>query len=369
MEKKTPKGAWNLRPQPGEKVLWIRFSAFGDVLQASAAAHRFKMKYPDVHLTFLTRQDYADILKIQPYIDDLLIWDVKKRPWEFFRVAREIRASNFNWIFSLHRGSAAAAVSFCSGVPRRFGYNGGMQFCYKTTHWECLDALGVDFKNRDTASIFTSPEDREKARPMLSGLPEKKLFAIIGASKPQKLWPVRHWIEFLSPLAEEGWGIVLNGHGETEAQTAKTIEKALRSPAVRNLVGQTPFPLMSAAAEACTIAAGNDTGPLHLAALTGTPTLGFFGVTDAYGMNFRMPWFREVRVSCPQTGCRNYRCPIDCLADISPEKALFALREFAQTLPSLTTPSLTTPSLTTPSLTTPSPTALFPAAPSPAARS
>ncbi|MDR2179738.1 MAG: glycosyltransferase family 9 protein [Synergistaceae bacterium] len=320
-----------LRPQPGDKVLWIRFSAFGDVLQAAAAAHRFKTKYPEVRLTFLTHPSYVDILEVQPYVDGVLFWDIKKRPLDFFRVLREIRASDFQWIFSLHRGSAAAAVSFCSGVPRRFGYNSGMQFCYRATHWEYLSTLGVDFTNRDRAAIFASTEDKRKARSMLSGLPEKKLFAVIGASKPQKFWPVAHWIEFLSPLVAEGWGVVLNGHGEREAQTAHEIEKALQSPGVANWVGQTPFPLMAAVAEACSVAVGNDTGPLHLAALVGTPTLGFFGVTDAYGMNFRMPWFREVRVSCPRAGCRNYNCPIDCLADISAEKALQAFRPFAAT--------------------------------------
>ncbi|MDR1649043.1 MAG: glycosyltransferase family 9 protein [Synergistaceae bacterium] len=319
-----------LRPQAGEKVLWIRFSAFGDVLQAAAAAHRFKMKYPGVRLTFLTQPDYADILKIQPYIDDLLFWDIKKRPLDFFKVVRQIRAEKFKWLFSLHRGSAAAIVSLCGGIPRRFGYNGGMQFCYKATHWEGLHLLGVEFTKRDQPAIFTAPEDKDKARAMLAGLPDKKLFAVIGASKPQKFWPVRHWLEFLPPLLAEGWGIVLNGHGDAEARTAREIEEALKSSAVRNLVGQTPFPLMAAVAEACAAAAGNDTGPLHLAALTGTPTLGFFGVTDAYGMNFRMPWFREARVTCPDAGCRNYACPKDCLADITPDRAAAAFRDFIE---------------------------------------
>ena len=78
-----------------------------------------------------------------------------------------------------------------------------------------------------------------------------------------------------------------------------------------------------------TAAVGNDTGPLHLAALTGTPTLGFFGVTDARAMLYRMPWFREVRVSCPRAGCRDYGYTAECLADISPEKALLVFRELA----------------------------------------
>ncbi|MDR1873807.1 MAG: glycosyltransferase family 9 protein [Synergistaceae bacterium] len=317
-----------IHPRPGEKVLWIRFSAFGDVLQAAAAAHRFKMKYPDVHLTFLTKPEYGRILEIQPYIDELICWDFRKRPFDFFRFMRQIRASNFQWLFSLHRVFSAATVALFSRIPRRFGYNRGMQPCYAVTHWEYFDLLGVDFTNRDRAAIFTATEDREKARAMLSGLPDKKLFAVIGASKRQKFWPVRHWIEFLSPLAAEGWGIILNGHGRAEARTAGEIEGALQSRTVLNLVGQTPFPLMAAVAQASTIAAGNDTGPLHLAVLVGTPTLGFFGVTDAYGVGFRMPWFREVRVTCPDAGCHNYRCPTDCLVDISPERALRAFREF-----------------------------------------
>jgi ADP-heptose:LPS heptosyltransferase len=317
--------------QPGDKILWIRFGAFGDVLQASASAHRFKAKYPNVRLTFLTRPEYADILRVQPYIDDLLLWDVKKRPLDFFDVVRRIRASDFKWLFSLHQAGSAAITAFFSRVSRRFGYNRVLQFCYNSTHWEAFDALGVDFTDRDVPTVFTTPENREKARSILSNLPEKKLFAVIGASKPQKFWPIRHWIAFLSPLMAEGWGVVLNGHGETEARAAKEIEEALLDPTalnrtVLNLAGRTPFPLMAAVAESCAVAVGNDTGPLHLASLVGTPTLGFFGATNAYKMGFRMPWFREVRVNCPDAGCWNYECPMDCLADVSPDRALYAFR-------------------------------------------
>jgi ADP-heptose:LPS heptosyltransferase len=312
----------------GDRVLWIRFSAFGDVLQAAASAYRFKMKYPGVRLTFMTRPQYADILEIQPYIDDLLLWNNEKRPLDFFKVVWKIRKAGFKWLFSIHRGTSAAFTALCCGVPLRYGYNTAMQFCYKKTHWECFDNMGVDFTNRDRPAIFTRQSDKDLARSMLSGLPEKKLLAVIGASKPQKFWPIRHWIEFLSSLAAEGWGIVLNGHGETEVKLAEELDDALHAPTVRNLAGNTTFPLMAALAEACTVAVGNDTGPLHLSALVGTPTLGFFGVTDSYRLNFRMPWFREVRVNCPGAGCWNYNCPLDCLADISPERALQAFREF-----------------------------------------
>ena len=49
-------------------------------------------------------------------------------------------------------------------------------------------------------------------------------------------------------------------------------------------------------------------------------------------MGFRMPWFREVRVACPLAGCRNYGCPKDCLADITPQRALAAFQRMREEL-------------------------------------
>ena len=308
--------------------MWVRFSAFGDVLQAVASAHRFKKKYPEVRLTFLTQPGYAGILEAQPYIDEWMYWDVRKRPQDFFKVVSRIRSSNFKWLFSMHRSGSAALVALFSSVYWRFGYNRLLQFCYRTTHWEFFDSVGLDIASREDAAIFTTPDDMEKAAALLSGLPEKKIFVVLGAGKPQKIWPTRHWVVFLKEVMREGWGVILNGHGDFEAGVAREIETELRNPALLNLVGQLPFPLMAAVARASSAAVGNDTGPLNLAALLGVPTLGFFGVTNAYKVGFRMPWFRDVRVTCPKEGCWDYSCPVECLADISPERALLSFRDF-----------------------------------------
>ena len=69
-------------PKPKDKVLWIRYWAFGDVLQAAAEAQQFKAIFPDVHLTFLTKPLYADLIKEQPWCDDVIAGD--KRPMSAF---------------------------------------------------------------------------------------------------------------------------------------------------------------------------------------------------------------------------------------------------------------------------------------------
>ncbi|NLL35983.1 MAG: glycosyltransferase family 9 protein [Fretibacterium sp.] len=320
-----------IRPKDGDRLLWIRFSWFGDVLQSAASAREFKKYFPNIHLTFLTRTEYSPILKNQPYLDEVLTWDIKKRPWDFFKTLRSIRG-RYQWIISMERGGAAALLSLFSKAPIRFGYNRCLQFTYTTTHWEYLDKMRMDLNNRPEPALFATSEDIDKAAFLLKGLPQQRLFAAIGAGRPKKLWPVPHWIEFLRPLLAEGWGVVLNGHGPKEMEAAQAIESALQNSAVLNLVGQTPFPLMAAVAKSCSFGIGNDTGPLHLATLVGTPTLGFFGVTDSWGPRYRTPWFRELCVSCPQAGCNNHDCPLDCLADITPEQALMSFHEMTQAL-------------------------------------
>lgn len=316
------------RPQAGDKLLWIRFNAFGDVLQAAASAYRFSRRFPEVRVTFLTDPKFVKILSQQPYIHEVIAWDTQKKNLDFLKILAHARGG-YRWLVSMHRGAAAAAVSFLSGIPKRFGYNGGTQFAYTGTPWEFLDALDVDFTCRDEPCIFASEEDSRLAQGLTERLPEQKIFAVIGASQRQKLWPVEHWIDFLRPLLAQGWGAILNGYGDKEERMALEIANELKSPNLRDLSGRLPFPLMAAVAKNASIAVGNDTGPLHLAALAGTPTLGFFGPTDAHEMSYRMPWFRQLKAPCPRAGCHDYACPKACLADISPESALAAFQALA----------------------------------------
>jgi ADP-heptose:LPS heptosyltransferase len=155
-------------------------------------------------------------------------------------------------------------------------------------------SFGADVQDRSSPSIFPAAEDREAGRALLARLPERRLFVLIGAGNVKKLWGTKRWVELLRPLLNRGWGVVLNGHGPFEEAIGKQIENALPSPNLLNLAGTLDFRKMSGAAYSCTLALGNDTGPLHLAALSGVPTMGLFSYHTSQIMGLRMPWFREL---------------------------------------------------------------------------
>jgi ADP-heptose:LPS heptosyltransferase len=274
--------------------LWIRFWAFGDALEAMADACNFKRRFPYVHLTFLSNPEYTDLFRVQPYVDDVIAGRKKPFP-EWRRTLRKIRAGNYTWLISGHRGGRTSFLARFGRVSYRVGRCSlfFLNWNYHLDPESWFRSHALDVQDRSSPSIFASPEDRDAARLTLGRLPERRLLALIGAGNVGKMWKAQRWIELLRPLAEQGWGIVLNGHGPIEEAAGREIEDGLASPNVLNLVGMLNFKQMSGVAHACTLALGNDTGPLHLAALSGVPAMGLFSHPTSRSMGLRMPWFRE----------------------------------------------------------------------------
>ena len=285
-------------PESGDRVLWICFSAFGDVLQDLANVRNFKKRFPEVRLTFLSEPEYAELARKQPYIDDVLT-GYKKPFAEWRRIVRKIRAGRYQWLVNTHQGGKSSFLTIFSRAEHRIGT--AHVFFFKGIYHASLDhwnrLCGVDVHDRSFPLNFASAEDKESALAYLSRLPKPRLFAVIGASRVWKMWPAEQWIEFLRPLVNnDGWGVVLNGHGPAEEAMGRQIESALGSGNVLNLVGGLDFKKMSGVVHYCTMALGNDTGPIHLAALSGVPTMGLFNYpAEAAALDLlNVPWFREL---------------------------------------------------------------------------
>jgi len=315
------------------KVLWIRYGAFGDVLKAVAQARLFKRRFPDAEITMLSRPEYKRIISAQDVFKDFIYWDSKRAPFGYFKAVREVRSRKFDMLVSVHHVISAALISVASGISKRYGLS--FQFCYQKNTWDYFRENGINENIRDVPMIQTDDKSMRFADIYLSKLPEKKVFCIIGASKPQKLWSVQYWAEFIKHLITGGWGIVVNGHGKEEAKNAETIIKGVgTNKNILNLVNKVDFLEMAAIAKKSTIAVGPDTGPLHLAALCGTPTLGLFGCTPSQLIGFTMPWFKDVVCTCPKVGCWNYKCKQGekCLSTLTPQMALEGFNRMAKNL-------------------------------------
>ncbi len=86
--------------------------------------------------------------------------------------------------------------------------------------------------------------------------------------RPQKRWPLAHFIELAARIAASGLVPLIIG-GPDERDLGAAIAASV--PQARDLTGQTSFADIVAIARGAKRAIGNDTGPMHLAVAAGAP--------------------------------------------------------------------------------------------------
>jgi ADP-heptose:LPS heptosyltransferase len=100
-----------------------------------------------------------------------------------------------------------------------------------------------------------------------------------GAGRANKQWPVAHFRRLVDRLASEPNVRVLVLWGPDEVHMARQIRDGSSARAI--LAPPTDLHELAALLRRSALMVANDTGPLHLAAALGTPSLGLFGPTRA----------------------------------------------------------------------------------------
>jgi ADP-heptose:LPS heptosyltransferase len=124
-----------------------------------------------------------------------------------------------------------------------------------------------------------STHDAEAARLMPDGSPVLALGPT--ANWLGKTWPAVRFVELAERLTGPGgiWPgarIAVIAHSSERAM-AQSVLDALPAERTLNLVGETPLLTIYACLKRAAFYVGNDSGLMHMAAASGTPTLGLFG--------------------------------------------------------------------------------------------
>lgn len=281
-------------PQKGDKFLWIRFGAFGDLLEALADAYSIKQKFPYIKLSFMTLDKYVEIVQSQPYVDEVIVGE--KTPLAvMFQTAKLMRMKKYDWVGSTFKGGHMPIMAWLSGIKNRLGDTSYWSFLQTANIYDWTKACGINLFRRTEKSLFATDSNIQFAKKILAPLEgKKKIFCVIGSNDADKMWPLSHWIELLKPLAQENWGIVINGYGTREEKMAGKIQTAVNSDNVLNLVSKYNIMQLIAVAGECQLAVGNDSGPLHAAALCGVPSVGIFDYIPPKEIGFNAPWVTSV---------------------------------------------------------------------------
>ena len=333
-----------------KNILVVKLSAIGDVIHALPVSYAIKETYPDAHLTWVVEPPAYPLLEGNPYIDELILFEKAKFRSiggflrEYPPLRRRLRTRRYDVSLDLQGLFKSAAIVYTAGARERVGTANMREGSAYVSHsikgahasghiveryLDVARALGCRV-DEVRFPVAVSERDRAAAETLLlrEGVQEQRTFVAfaIGANWPNKRWPAEHFAALGDRLYEAHIVPVLVG-GRLDETLAQDIMAASGIPPV-NLVGRTNLKQLAHIFTRAALVLGGDTGPVHLAAGLGTPTVMLMGPTDA---NRNGPYGQQenaIEVDRPCRACWKRACPkgLDCLAAITPEMAVERMR-------------------------------------------
>jgi len=294
------------------RLLVIRLSALGDVVTASPVSRIVKQADPGGELVWAVEERCADVLRGNPYIDELLVLPTSRNWGKWLRAGRldtvlgqlgqlrrGLRGRRFDAVIDfqgLLKSALIAGVAradrklmpadaterapwlFTEIVPRKI-----QDWHTSTMYVSLLEPLGIKPQSPADYQMIQPISDQAAERGAAwlkqAGLETGGYVAICpGTTRPQKMWPDEYWPELLARLhAHLGVpGLILGGPSEREL--AAGILGAATSP-ICSAVGETSIQETAALLKSARLTVAVDTGPMHMAVAVGCPTISLFGST------------------------------------------------------------------------------------------
>ena len=102
------------------KVLVVRNDKLGDFMLIYPALATLKRSSPDIHITVLVPHYTADMAKVCPWIDSLIIDPGSKAPFsEQYSLFKDLRKQKFDAIITLYSTTRIALIAFLANIKYR----------------------------------------------------------------------------------------------------------------------------------------------------------------------------------------------------------------------------------------------------------
>jgi len=341
--------------QAVRRLLVARLDNMGDVLLTGPAIEALAEALPGVSITLLCGPAGAGAGALLPAVDHLVVYEAPwVDPWRQIahdrerelRAIEQVRGQRFDAavIFTSYRQSSLPAAYFCylAGIPLRLGYSFDASGSLLTTRLRpgtesvhevernlaLVQEIGVAGQPRNLAVQI--PEagreaiDRWLEATDLSG--RRPLIVVHpGCSMPARTYPAERYATVIELLVKElDAHVVLTGT-DSERPTAEFILDRLSRDtrrSVRSRVGNWPLDHLAGLLERADLVITNNTGPMHLAAATGTPSVVLFALTNPPDQ--WKPWRAPHRLLYEDVPCRHCysrTCPLghhQCLTGVAP---------------------------------------------------
>jgi heptosyltransferase-1 len=292
------------------KVLIVKVSALGDVVHALPVLAYLRSVDPQMEIDWLVEESFAPLLDGHPLIRKVIRLRTKawrrqgagQGGWQALVAGTELRRERYDVVLDLQGNSKSGLFTLLAGAPLRFGFDRT-----GTREWPNRLAtnrkvtLGEDVFHITDRSLavaqaaFPGGSVRPLAGPLAADPVAMELVELLlrerglngqpvvvlhyGTTWQTKLWALENWQQLAVCLCDAGMQPLLTWGNDGELAAAEAIRAASGDRAL--VWPRGTLPELVALLQRADLVVGGDTGPIHIAAAVGTPTVSLFRVTDA----------------------------------------------------------------------------------------
>ena len=277
------------------RILIVRLSAIGDVIQGLPVLNALRDRFPQAVLAWVVEERAAELLRGHQALDELITL-----PQGWLRSLRTVRQSRSRLrafepeiAIDVQGLTKSAVAGWLSGARRRIGPGGShgrelSKWFYTETvratsqhrvdcYLELVRPLGIE----SPEVRFEIPDhraDRVAAKEMARQAGCQRGFCLINpaAGWPSKRWPPARFAAVARHLGED-WGLPSMVVWAGEQGRAWADQVVAGSDEQARLAPEMSLARLAALGRRARLYIGSDSGPLHLAAAVGTPCVGLYG--------------------------------------------------------------------------------------------
>jgi len=327
-----------------QRVLIFNVNWLGDVLFSTATIRNIRRNYPNGFVACVIPSRCYPVLKGNPYLDEIIIFDEKDRHKNVFaqlKFVQELRDRHFDVAYLLHRSFSRALICRLAGIPQRFGHYTRKRSFLLTKkiippprdslhridyYLDVIEKSGLKVEDRFTDFYF-SAEDVEFVDKFLNLNSVNKNDSLVvlnpGGNWYPKRWPKEYWSRLADKLIQEFNIRILITGSHNDLSLVEHIRLNMKE---KPIIGCGVFNLkqLGALSKRGDIFITADTGPLHIANSVGTKNIiAIFGPTSPE-ITGPFPTKNVVilqkdsgcKIPCYQAHCKDNRC----MRSITPEE-------------------------------------------------
>ena len=318
------------------KILIIKPSALGDIVQALPVLTGLKRRWPDAQIDWIVNDSLREILEGHPCLRRIILyprrrWTSPHRLPEMWRWGKQLRAEKYDLTIDLQGLFRSALMTWADNSPRRLGllsaregalalYN---EFIADTAisaaerYLTCLEHLDIPVRPLDFQLT---------ARALLpTALMDIGPYTVLHPYSKwrTKLWPWRYFQELVDSMPERRFVVVGEGPWFPLDAPGRLID----------LRGKTSISTLVTVLDRAQAVLSTDSGPAHIAGALGRPTLVLFGATDwrktkPSGAHVLIQTHALFCSPCLKRTCWR-DTPVECMSLLRPQKIRLLLLSLA----------------------------------------